>query len=221
MIISDEFQEIDEKGRKRIYLKVKCDKCLDERKMLKFSAIKLDEHRCRKCKKYTHKYGESTRGSRLYNIWNAIKERCENENHASYKDYGARGISLAGYWRNDYMSFRDYCISIGYEENLVIDKIDNDIGYEIGNIRFVNRNMSNANRRKMNRTDTKYGKSSTVFGISCTDGKYRGAVRFNNIQYHTKRFNTEEEAIMARNELIDTYSLPNNKSNLQCDKRKT
>lgn len=36
--------------------------------------------------------------SRLYSVWASMKQRCTNPRHGSYKDYGARGITICPMW---------------------------------------------------------------------------------------------------------------------------
>ena len=70
----------------------------------------------------------------LYSRWLSTTQRCRNPNHVSYKNYGARGITLA----NDLNSFNDYK---NYIESLPnyspkkgsLDRIDNNLGYQKGN----------------------------------------------------------------------------------------
>jgi hypothetical protein len=58
----------------------------------------------------------------LYLIWNGIKSRCYNKNHAQYKDYGARGIEMCDEWNFDFKAFFDWCINNGWSKGLQIDK---------------------------------------------------------------------------------------------------
>ena len=43
--------------------------------------------------------------------------------------YGERGIEVCNEWKNDFQSFYDWAINNGYNENLTIDRIDNNKGY--------------------------------------------------------------------------------------------
>ena len=38
--------------------------------------------------------------TKLYYRWQAIKKRCNCENHKNYSDYGGRGISVCDEWMN-------------------------------------------------------------------------------------------------------------------------
>lgn len=40
-----------------------------------------------------------------YNTWRAIKDRCYNTNHSSYKNYGGRGIKMSKRWFNSFELF--------------------------------------------------------------------------------------------------------------------
>lgn len=77
--------------------------------------------------------------TRLYAIWAAMKARCLNPNHPNYSRYGGRGIKVCDEWRNSYIAFKDWALSHGYKDNLVIDRIDNDGNYKPSNVQFITR----------------------------------------------------------------------------------
>ena len=87
------------------------------------------------------------RDTRLYNIWANMKQRCYNNNHPSYKNYGARGITVCSEWKDDFMAFYDWAMSNGYKDNLTIDRVDNDRNYEQSNCRWADSNQQNRNKR--------------------------------------------------------------------------
>lgn len=84
--------------------------------------------------------------TRLYQTWSDMKTRCNNPNNKSYKNYGGRGISYAKEWE-DFEVFREYSLSIGYNDSLTIERIDVNRGYEPGNITFIPVSKQPLNRR--------------------------------------------------------------------------
>lgn len=100
------------------------------------------------------------RKTRLYEIWYGIKRRCEDQNRKAYKDYGGRGITVCPEWRNRFETFRDWALASGYQDDLTIDRIDNDGNYEPGNCRWATMKEQQNNRRN-NRSLTMNGETHT------------------------------------------------------------
>lgn len=112
---------------------------------------------CAKKRITTH--GETK--TRLFTVWQKIKDRCYNENHKSYKDYGGRGISMCDSWKDSFEAFRDWAIENGYSDDLTIDRIDVDGNYEPSNCRWVTQ-KEQQNNRTNNHLLTYNGETKTM-----------------------------------------------------------
>lgn len=84
---------------------------------------------------------------RLYRVWSTIKDRCYNMNSKDYNNYGGRGIKMYDDWRNDFQVFYEWAMSNGYDDNLTIDRIDNNGNYEPNNCRWFTITQQNRNKR--------------------------------------------------------------------------
>jgi len=71
--------------------------------------------------------------------------RCYDETDPNYKHYGKRGIEVCERWHDHNVFISDLLPS--FKSYLVLDRIDNDRGYEINNVRFVTPKSSVENRR--------------------------------------------------------------------------
>ena len=110
------------------------------------------------CTEHRIKHGMSR--SRIYRIWVGIKSRCNNEKHYWYSYYGGRGIQVCDEWKNDFISFYNWAINNGYQDNLSIDRINNNGNYEPTNCRWTTSKEQLENRRNF-RIKNQYG----TFGL--------------------------------------------------------
>ena len=91
---------------------------------------------------------------RLYrSVWSAMNQRCSNPNYHGYYLYGGRGIKVCDEWKNDYLTFREWAYSHGYDPSApygkcTIDRIDVNGNYEPDNCRFVPMLVQSRNKRK-------------------------------------------------------------------------
>lgn len=102
-------------------------------------------------------------GARLYTIWIAMRQRCNNPNNSNYSNYGAKGIKVCKEW-NDYNNFYNWAIANGYKEDnkkLTIDRIDNSKGYKPENCRFLTL-QEQQNNRTNNHCITFNGETHTI-----------------------------------------------------------
>jgi hypothetical protein len=75
--------------------------------------------------------------SRLYSIWCGMKSRCYTKSHIRYARYGGRGIKVCEKWKDSFAAFQKWAMENGYNEDLTIDRKDNDKNYEPSNCRWI------------------------------------------------------------------------------------
>lgn len=94
---------------------------------------------------------DKTRFNREYRIWIMMNVRCTDERHVAYKSYGGRGIKVAPeFAKNNPDGFANFLAHVGPAPTPThtLDRIDNDKGYQPGNLRWATPKMQAANTRK-------------------------------------------------------------------------
>lgn len=140
--------------------------------------------------KYKHGYSYE----RLYQVWSGMKQRCVNPNHVAYSQYGGRGIKVCDEWMNNYVSFREFMLTHGYDPEApfgecTIDRINNDGDYCPENCRVIS-----VQEQQINKGDVFSfmldGQRMTISGVALTKEITRSG-----IQYRLKKGMSLEDAI--------------------------
>jgi len=112
-----------------------------------------------------------------YKSWEAMKQRCLNKNHPSYKHYGGRGILISNRWIN---SFENFLEDMGERpENRSLDRIDNDGNYTPENCRWATTSEQALNKRT-SRLFTINGETKTMQEL-CSIYKIRRKTVYNRL----------------------------------------
>ena len=152
----------------------KCDcgnyKEIDIHNLLRKDKNHTSTKTCGKCKKSMvgkkcYKHGMSK--TRLYQCYKLMKNRCYNINNIRYYLYGGRGIKVCDEWLGEFgsINFIEWSLNNGYDDNLTLDRIDNNKDYSPENCRWATRKQQSNNLRA-NRKFSINGKEYTISQIS-------------------------------------------------------
>lgn len=105
-------------------------------------------------------------GTRLYGIWNAMKDRCSNPNCKTFHLYGGRGIKVCEEWKHSFEAFSEWAVLNGYDPSkkrgeCTVDRIDVNGNYCPENCRIVSQKEQCKNKRS-NRMITYNGETKTM-----------------------------------------------------------
>jgi len=113
-------------------------------------ASRIKHNRVKSCKNCATLRGadkHKTHGMRHsleYSTWTAMKDRCLNINSKDYNQYGAKGITIYQEWIDSFEKF--YAYMGKKQKGQSIDRIDNNKGYEPGNVRWANNSQQQRNK---------------------------------------------------------------------------
>ena len=152
---------------------------------------------CGCSRKESKNFSHKMTGSRIYSIWQAMKSRCYYEKSKTFKYYGGRGIKVCDEWKNSFISFYEWSMKNGYDENAergqcTIDRIDVNGNYEPNNCRWATIKQQ-ANNTRRNHFIEYNGKTQTVSQWANELGVEPDSI-FNRLR---KGF-TEEEALTLK-----------------------
>ena len=105
--------------RKGIY---ECSQCNEhiERRVSHVNSSKTSL--CKSCLMSNKMKTHGKTNTRLFRIWQGMKDRCNNPNNPEYRYYGNKDIRVCAEWENNFEAFYQWSIANGYADDLVIDK---------------------------------------------------------------------------------------------------
>ena len=127
--------------------------------------------------------------TRVYNIWQLMKDRCLNSKNLHFYCYGGRGITVCERWKD---SFENFLSDMGNPSNdLSIDRIDPDGNYEPSNCRWATVYQQAHNKRNTIRV--------TIDGVTDTIDKWEkvSPVRGNTIRQRLRKGYNTKDAVFA------------------------
>lgn len=90
-------------------------------------------------------YSHGMKQTRVYRIWNAMRQRCHNPNQPHYSRYGGLGVIVCERWRQSFVSFYEDMGEPTPDQSL--DRIDPHGNYEPDNCRWATASQQRHNRR--------------------------------------------------------------------------
>jgi hypothetical protein len=109
------------------------------------------------------KHGDSRRGNEApeYTVWWGLRSRCLNPKNKLYAYYGGRGITVCEHWQGA-RGYKHFLADVGRRPTPKhsLDRIDNDLGYQPGNVRWATKKQQMRNTRRT--------RSVTIDGRTCS-----------------------------------------------------
>ena len=127
------------KGWNQWYALFECELCGNKVEVLKSNGKKQTSCSC-------HKGTHGMSRTRIYKIWEDMKKRCDNKANKYYKNYWGRGITYDIKWKDFEGFYKD--MKDSYEDNLTLDRIDNNGNYYKDNCQWVEHSINSGKDHK-------------------------------------------------------------------------
>lgn len=159
-------------------------------------------------------------GTRLYQTWRNMINRCYREDADSYHLYGARGIGVCEKWKNDFNAFRAWAYENGYDDNLTIERNDNSKDYSPENCRWATTKEQSRNTSRNHILDYN-GYSYPICTWADKMNMKQATVRYyaykygdeKAIPYILQAYAKRHDDFVYAKELEEPYANPKNNSN--------
>lgn len=137
-------------------------------------------------------------GTRVYNIWKGMRQRCSNPNCEGYPQYGGRGIVVSEHWNN----FLNFLNDMGEPpEGLSLERVDVNGNYTKENCVWAT-DFEQAQNKQQYKNNTS-GRTGVYFDKKrCNWVAY---IRANNRHHKRSGFKTFEDAVKARELLEEEF----------------
>lgn len=113
-------------------------------------------------------YKHGCTNTKLFRLWEHMRERCYYPKHPYFKNYGGRGIKVCDEWA-EFKPFQNWATANGYSDGLTIDRIDNNGDYAPSNCRWATMKEQQNNKRT-NRVVEYMGQMYTVTQLASKIG---------------------------------------------------
>ena len=122
--------------------------------------------------------------------WVNMLRRCHYPKHPNFASYGGRGITVCAEWRSSFAAFYSH---IGPRPNAKhsIERIDNQAGYEPGNVKWATRAEQMRNTRANHWIEID-GQVKTV-----SDWAKACGIHFTTVHHRIARGMSERDAVLA------------------------
>lgn len=144
------------------------------------------------------KHGDA--GTRFYQIWNNMINRCNNANNSNYGYYGGRGIKVIKRWE-DYLNFKadmyeryQEMAKLHGESEVTIDRINNNGNYEPSNTRWATKSEQSLNKRRRKDNTSGY----TGVSLDRTDKRWRATIAIDGKQKNIGSYADIDKAVRVR-----------------------